>query len=74
MPIYDMTFADVVAGTILVRSLSSHEPPDVRAAIVPSFTASSRFATVKSEEARLDSLSDPPSSRPRRNDPRSVAR
>ena len=62
--------------SILVRSLSSQEAPRCpRCDSAELHRLMSRFATVKSEDARLDSLSDPSQFGDLdENDPRSVAR
>ena len=62
--------------SILVRSLSSQEAPRCpRCDSAALHRLMSRFATVKSEDARLDSMSDPSQFGDLdENDPRSVAR
>jgi putative FmdB family regulatory protein len=62
--------------SILVRSLSSAETPRCpRCGSVELHRLMSRFATIKSEDARLESLSDPSQLGDLdENDPRSVAR
>lgn len=62
--------------SILVRSVSSEEAPRCpRCGSVELHRLMSRFATVKSEDARLDSLADPSQfGDVDENDPQSVAR
>ena len=77
MPIYEYECGGCRRRvSILVRSLSSQEAPRCpRCDSAALKRIMSRFATVKSEDARLDSLSDPSSFGDLdENDPASIAR
>lgn len=77
MPIYEYDCQECRRRvSMLVRSLSNQESPRCpRCGSAALRRLMSRFATVKSEDARLDSLSDPSQLGDLdENDPRSVAR
>ena len=77
MPIYEYDCGGCRRRvSILVRSLSSSETPQCpRCGSVELHRLMSRFSTVKSEDARLESLSDPSQFGDLdENDPKSVAR
>ena len=77
MPIYEYECGDCRRRvSVLIRSLTSHEAPRCPRCGSSLLTRlMSRFATVKSEDARLDALSDPSQFGDLdENDPKSVAR